>query len=131
MAYDENIYARIINNQISKEEKAQLIQSGEWDEIKKILEVTGELGLKSYDKQTAFKAVLDRRNNSNKGKIRIFKNPGFLGIAASLILLIAFLYVFNLNSKTEVTAIYTEIREIILPDKSIVKLNDGSSHVQN
>ena len=127
MAYDENIYARIINNQISEDEKAQLIQSGEWDEIQKILKVTEEIQLKPFDKEAAFQAVLTQGKNAQKGTFSIFRNRGFIGIAASVILLVAFLFVFNLNSKTEVTAIYTETKEIRLPDESTVRLNDGSS----
>ena len=40
MAYDKNIYARIVSNEVSEEEIAQLKSSGEWEEIQQILQMT-------------------------------------------------------------------------------------------
>ena len=126
MAYDENIYARIVSGEVSNEEIESLKKTGEWDEIQKILQTTGELSLPAYNKEKGFEDLKNRRNSvSNVKPKRRSLNPLWLGMAASLILLIGFLFVFN-SDKTIEAASFAENKTTNLPDGSIVILNDGS-----
>ena len=127
MAYDENIYARIVSGELSEEEINNLKKTGEWDEIQKILKTSEEFSLPSLDKDKGFADLMERR--SSKSKIKSKKrllNPFLIGIAASLILMLGFLFLFD-NDAVRMDADFASTKNVDLPDGSMVTLNDGSN----
>ena len=126
MAYDENIYARIVSGEVSDEEIKKLKESGEWDEIQKIIKVSGDLSLPAYNKEDGFENLTKRRDSIKavEPKRRLL-NPLWIGMAASVLLLLAFLFVFNADKTIEAAGL-AENKTSELPDGSVVILNDGS-----
>lgn len=125
MAYEENIYARIVNGDVSKDEIDHLKKTGEWDEINKILDVSAKLKLPDFNKDEQFKKLTHQKSMRNK--VFPIKRKMFLSIAASLVMLIAALFIFNnIDGITTVKSGLAENITHTLPDNSIVVLNDGS-----
>lgn len=131
MAYDETIYARFANGNLTKEEEKKLKSSGEWDELEKILLAVDNFEIPTLDRDKEYKKLKERRinevimlNNDHKKK-NLFKIQ-YLAIAASVLLLVSFLFLFPSNS-TRFEAQLTQTLSFELPDQSKVILNDGSN----
>jgi len=63
MDYDKNIYARIAEGNLSAEEEQRLKNTGEWDEIQRILKATANLQLDEYDVDLAYDQLIKKRDN--------------------------------------------------------------------
>ncbi len=126
MAYDENIYAKIISGELSKQEEESLRKSGEWDEIQQILEVSSTLSLPVHDAEKGY-SELRSAQNSKTGSARI-KRLYILGssIAAMMILVFGYLFLFQSSSGIH-SAPYGQTAELSLKDDTEVILNAGSS----
>lgn len=125
MAYDENIYARIISGTLSKEEEAALRKSGEWDEIQEILEASSELQLRAYDKDKGYERLrFSQTPGQKKSKVR--RMYYWAGSVAAVVLL-ALAYVFLMQGDEDLRrAAYGETAQFALADATKVVLNDGS-----
>ncbi len=118
------IYARWLSGELTAQEIEALKASGEWEELQSIINAVDELALPAYDKDAAY-AKLKRKPNAQPKVRRLnFRTVG--AIAASLLLLLGILW-FLQQQTTEVSAGIAETLDYELPDKSTVKLNDGSS----
>ncbi|MDF1696291.1 MAG: FecR domain-containing protein [Saprospiraceae bacterium] len=124
MAYDENIYAKIVSGELSESEIDRLRTSGEWDEIQEILEVADTLELPSHNKQVGYEKLLKKRNDRSSRTLLKVLRPMVLGLAALLVCVLGYLFLFD--STVEIAASNGETANVILPDNSTVVLNAGS-----
>ncbi len=122
MAYDENIYAKIVSGDLNPQEVEKLKQTGEWDEIQDILRATEGLTLPRFNKEKGYDDLLKRRQVKTKTRVI---NPIWIGLAASLLLLFGFLFLFN-NGNVIVNAGMAEIQNVSFDDGTKIVLNDGS-----
>ena len=140
MAYDENIYAKIISGEITKSEIDHLKSTGEWQEIQSILEATEELELKPHDKKAGFEALLKKRDGQNQTQSQAQHQTQpetpkkgaiswlipIVSAAAAVALLVGFFF-FSNNVSTKVSAQYSQTVEVS-PNKNVsISLNDGST----
>lgn len=123
MAYDENIYARIVSGELSPKEIEHLKGTGEWEEIQSILKATENLSLPSFDKEKGFEDLKGRRKPKTKQRNL---RPYIYGIAASLLVLLSFIFLFT-EEPTFIQAGMAENGGHTLPDGSKIILNDGSN----
>jgi len=99
MAYDENIYARIIDGTITDAEKAKLQETGEWDEINAIIQEVDRLSLPEYNNEGQFRKVQSKIQSKTKSESKIvtfFKY--YRQVAAILILGVAAYFLIGPNS---------------------------------
>ncbi len=129
MAYDENIYARIISGELSDDEIAQLKSSGEWQEIQAILQATEGMTIAAHDKEKGFDALIKKRDvQASKGNgTKIRRLYLQLGSAAAVVLLLAAAYLLLSDSSIRTSAANGEMAELNLDGTIDVTLNDGSS----
>ncbi len=126
MAYDENIYARIVSGEISESEIAQLKATGEWEEIQAILLATEQLQLEAHNKESGYEALLKKRDANKQGtKIRRLLLP-IASVAAALLLLFA-AYLLLSDNRIMTSAANGTLAELSLDGVIDVTLNDGSS----
>ena len=126
MAYDENIYARIITGDLSHQEIEMLKKSGEWEEINRIIEAADNLTLPQFDKKAAYDSLISNKQLGHKNKLGSRSIIYYLS-AASVMILLGTIFLLKLGAGNHFEADYTENKLIDLPDESIVNLNDGSS----
>jgi len=127
MFYEEDIYARYAAGELTEEEITKLKESGELEELDKILKSADELSLPDYDLDGAY-AKLKERNS----QIRDAKQPTIirrlawpLSIAASLFL-IAGAFLFFRNDTTTILADHTASKMHTFKDGSTVNINKGT-----
>lgn len=127
MAYDENLYAKIVSGELSEQEINQLKASGEWQEIQAILQVTDELSLPRHNKEQGYDNLLKKRGQASlKNKRRRLPLYQMVSAAAVILLLIGFFF-FNRNKEISTFASNGTTESLLLSDNSEVVLNDGSS----
>lgn len=126
----DNIYARWITNQLSKEEENELKASGDWEILQKIVQETSTWSLPEM-KADAFDRLRDRIQNPPQKKdskiISIDRYKKYYAIAASILILIAAYWLFVLPNEITYTCEAKQIRKVILPDQTEVVLNGNSS----
>lgn len=126
MAYDNNIYARIITGELTTEEVDQLKASGEWDEIQKILDLTADFQLPHRDVAANYKKLADRKQHIQKPKARVISLKRVLRVAAMLVVVLGAGFLFMTKSSSH-TAQHGSQLSLVLPDESTVILNAGSN----
>ena len=126
MAYDENIYARIISGELSEDEISKLKNSGEWEEIQAILDETGAWTLPEFNSEQKLKEWKSGRNQKQSKGIKNLSLSKWIGVAASIVVILGFLFFWKGNN-VSYEAKYTSTMEVLLPDGSELMLNDGSS----
>ncbi len=125
MAYDENIYAKIISGELAESEIQKLKETGEWQEIQEILKATDQLVLPKHNKDSAYdKLVKERLIQKPKFAKRIILS---MASAAAAALVLIGLFFFYSKDPLSFNAANGSISEINLSDQSKVILNDGSS----
>ena len=124
MAYDENIYAKIVSGELTEAEVNQLKASGEWDEIQQILEVSSTLELPSLDKEGSYERLKNKRDSKPKSTIIRRLRPAIMGLAALLVCVLAYIFLFDTNETIETGN--GQLLSVNLPDNSSVDLNYGS-----
>lgn len=125
MSKKDTLYARMLSGDISPEEEKDLKASGEWDEIEKIVQFSDQLSLPSYDESAAFRK-LDASLNTQTAKTRTLNRQWYIGIAASLLLLVTLWFLWPSNT----TTLYAPLANTLtyeFEDGSTVQINDGSS----
>jgi len=129
MAYDENIYARIISGELSKEEEEALRKSGEWDEIQEILDVSSTLNLPSHDANKGYERLrLEQNEKRKEGKTGKVRRMYYIMGSVAAVLVLGFAYLFLIGVEDYISnAGYGEIAEVVLKDNTKVTLNDGST----
>ena len=125
MAYDKNIYARIVSNEVSEEEIAQLKFSGEWEEIQQILQMTASFYLPVVNEDKGFEELL-RKKEELQIKSRRLVVIRLLSMAAVLLFILGFVIVY-FTSASQFEALPGENQLVDLEDGSSILLNDGSS----
>jgi ferric-dicitrate binding protein FerR (iron transport regulator) len=126
MAYDKNIYSRIIIGEVTKEEIEQLKSTGEWDEIQKILKVTEGFSLPELQLEEGYKKLSERKNKIVKTRAKTLNLKRVMSIAALFIVILGAGWFFEFSTITHI-APNGEFSSVLLPDESVIKLNDGSS----
>ena len=127
MSNEETLYARYISGELTEAEIEQLKRTGDWDRLTKLIEITDDFQMPAIGKEEKFAAFknqnnLHQKHNSNrKFYIRVLQ-----AVAASVILISAYLFLFN-NQKTVLESPLAEQVEHIFADETIVRLNAGSS----
>lgn len=125
MSKKDTLYARMLSGDISPEEEKDLKASGEWDEIEKIVQFSDQLSLPRYDESAAFRK-LDASLNTQTAKTRTLNRQWYIGIAASLLLLVALWFLWPSNTTT-LHAPLANTLTYEFEDGSTVQINDGSS----
>jgi len=125
MLYEDDIYARYAAGELSEEEIAKLKESGELEDLDKILKSADELQLPEYDLDGAY-AKLKERNSKAKQPTIIRRLIFPLSVAASLFLIIgAFLFFRNdamiVMSDPITNEVYT------FKDGTAISINRGST----
>lgn len=127
MAYDETLYSKFITGTLTVEEISQLKETGEWSELEKIAKETESWSLPSFDKESGFENLREKRlESSSKSSTGIVRFLPALAAAASVLLIIGYFVLLQNNSVT-ITSEYASTTPLTLPDQSTVVLNDGSS----
>jgi len=127
MAYDENIYARIISGEVTAEEIEQLKSTGEWEEIETILQATEELELNPHDKEAGYEALLKKRGGQTSERSGTIRRLWPIISAAAVALLVIGFFFLNGNSSKKVLAQNSQTKKLSLDGKFAITLNDGSS----
>jgi transmembrane sensor len=123
----DTLYARIISGELSQEEIIALKKSGEWDQIRAILQFTDGIKAPAFDKDNAYQRLIKSRNLRKQNKPRQLKHYLALsGIAASIILAIGLVWMLQLRPTT-ISSPLAENKTFLFTDSSRVILNDGSS----
>jgi len=126
MAYDENIYAKIVSGELSEQEIDQLKDSGEWQEIQAILQIADELSLPRHNKENGYDKLMKKRGQNLPKNNRRRLLYQVVSVAAVVLFLIGFFF-FNRSKEISTFASNGTTESLLLPDKSEVVLNDGSS----
>ena len=128
MAYDNNIYAKIVSGELSEEEIKQLKESGEWQEIQAILEASDDFSLKPYDKKSAYEELVKKRKTTTQQGASRIRRLIFPMASSAAILLLLFGYFFFVNKNSnKINAEYGEVVEANPWNHTKINLNDGSS----
>lgn len=125
MAYESDIYAKYAAGELPEEERQKLEQSGELEELDKILNTTNELKLPAYDFDKAY-AQLKQRNQKVVKPLIVRRLALPLSIAASL-LLISGAFLFFGNRATTIAADHHGNKTHLFRDGSEIILNNGST----
>ncbi|MFX0555276.1 FecR family protein [Maribacter sp. CXY002] len=122
----ENYLAKWLNNELTEAELKEFKKSEEYATYKKIIEVSEKLEAPDFDMDTALAAIKNKRLQDSPKVISLSPYKTFLRIAAVVAVLLTGAY-FYLNTLDEqVTTLYAENKEVILPDNSEVILNAES-----
>ncbi len=117
--------ARWVNDDLTNKEDLDFKNSADYQEFKKIAELSKKLRTPVYDKNTAFTEILDKRNT--KPKIKPLRSRYLIyKIAASVLILLGSFYLLK-PSKTLYKSKVGEQLVFSLPDNSKVILNSNSS----
>ena len=125
MSEKDTIYARMLSSDLSQSEMKTLKTSGEWQEIEDIIKASEDLKLPKYDKAIEYQKLTasNKKKQANRSSIRPLWR---IGIAASLLLVIATYFLFQ-NKTTTVSSGFATTKLHQFEDNSKVTLNDGSS----
>lgn len=124
---DKNdLLAKWLNNNCTREELEILKSSKEYSSYLKIAEVTSQIKIPEFNKEANFKAINSKKNKSKSRTLRLNSINSLLKIAAVFTLLF-FGYQFFNSSDTNITTQIAEKQTFLLPDKSEVILNANSN----
>ncbi len=126
MAYDDTLYARYLEGKLTEEELKKLIESGEKEELDRIINASKGMSIPGLNKEAKFEELLTSRNeNSPTSTINLRR---IMSLAASMAILLGCFYWWNIQSgQVSHNAEYGKLASIHLPDDSEVIMNDGSS----
>ena len=121
----DTLYARWLSGDISQEELVELKASGALEELEAIVKFTDKASLPRYDVNQGLKH-LQANLPSKKAKIRRLKPTHIIGIAASILLIIALFFLIPPGSTSIEAAKQDNLRHQFV-EGSTVLINDGSS----
>ena len=118
-------YARWLNGNLSPEELEALQSSGEQEDLEKIIRIVDDIDLPEYDVESAYSQFKSNRPQK-KSKVRVLNTRWVMGIAASVLLIIAAIFLLRNQPKLLEAANQTN-QTFAFSDGSDVILNDGSN----
>lgn len=119
-------YAKWLNGELDSSELERLQQSGELEELESIINVVDDLTLPNYNLEGAYQQFKSRHSAKEVKVVNLRRRKWAIGVAASLLLLVATLFLLN-NSEQRVFAENNTTQEHTFIDGSSVVLNDGSA----
>lgn len=122
MNNQDTLYGRWLAGTLNPEEIQSLKASGEWEELESIKRATESLNLPDMDLDASYQRLVDART---KTKVRRLSVASWVGIAASIALIISLFFWTSRGSQT-IKAQYGNILSHQFKDGSEVILNDGS-----
>ncbi|MEL7006699.1 MAG: FecR domain-containing protein, partial [Bacteroidota bacterium] len=123
---DDTFLARWLNGELSEEEKRAFEASEEGQEFVDMMKASALIEPTPYQTDTEFSKLSDRIDSSPRQKVVLWKQKGFqMAVAASLVLLMATIYLFTTGSPTIETG-FSEQEIVTLSDGSEVKMNAAS-----
>ena len=123
---DDTFLSKWLNGELSEAEKQAFEATEEGQEFLAMLNASTLLEPTPYDTEAEFSKLNVRIQSGPQQKQVFWRHSGFqLSIAASVALVIAFVYLFTLGDPT-ITTGYSEQEIVMLPDGSEVKLNASS-----
>lgn len=127
MAPDNNIYAKIIADRATPEERKQIETAEDLTWLDKIKKHTENWYLPEIP-QSIYQKVVSEPKIQPSIFIKVLKNPySWVSIAASMVLAVG-LYFFMLKSTVvEYTTLANETKTIVLPDNTVIILHENSS----
>ena len=122
---DDNIYARWISGNMTPEEIDKLRATGELAELESIINTVDEFALPPLDSERLYTNI----KNQVEEKSSIVPMFRWMARAAALMVGGAIIYMISQagSGLAEVNASYGDTASIVLPDASIIILNDGST----
>lgn len=121
-------YARWLTGDLTPEEQSAMEKSGEFQELEAIRQAMQKLQLPDYDEQKALQYIRQSRKKRPSLVKRLSTYQQLIGIAATLLLVLVLGIWLWLPQKITLTAqTGGEPMTVILPDSSVVLLNDGST----
>ena len=118
-------YAKWLNGELSSSELDSLKESGELKELEAIVKATDDMALPKYNLEGAYQQF-KKNHPARSAKIISMRARWATGVAASVLLLVAAVFLFRNNEET-ITAENTAIQSHTFLDGSSVVLNDGSN----
>lgn len=94
MLDEETLYARFISGELSEDEITKLKSNGDWEKLSAIVEMSSTFSLPSLDKNKGFESLKNKHQENNNKTIGRSWKP-WLGIAASLLLLVTAFFLFQ------------------------------------
>ncbi len=120
---DETFLARWINKELTDEELKNFKSKKEYITYKRIISITNTFKAPKYDLEKAFEKV---KNVKNKQEVKTIKPKWYIGIAASVIILLGLFILLNNFNTDEYSTDYGKKLAFELPDGSKVLLNSKS-----
>ena len=131
MSDKETLYGRWLAGELTDQELKDLEASGELEELKRIVTTVDRWATPEFDVDNAYNRLQRKKapNSDGKSNAKVYSiSPTWvLGIAASLLLLAALIFLLRADAQVTVLAPYTSNEIVNLTDGTIVQLNDGSS----
>ena len=141
MSDKDTLYARWLSGDLSDAEEEALKASGEWQELEAIIQAADQLSLPAFDAEAAYQkfknkgtSVSDRsphlkavHKSDKQSTTRQFRLMRVAAVAASIVLVLAVLYLFQGQSSTSISADLASNEAHRFVDESSVVLNDGST----
>jgi ferric-dicitrate binding protein FerR (iron transport regulator) len=128
----KNLVGKYLRGQCTTEEREKLLNW--WDEVVAKGEIshflTAEEQAKIQDMMwTGISAKIKAREREQMRQVRMIPNYKVVlsGVAASILILIAVLYYNPFSKEVTISTDFAEMREVVLPDNSIVLLHGNSS----
>jgi len=138
MKEEETLYARWLNNEITKEELDALTKDGAIDDLQRIVKTTDQWNVSKFNKQEGlkdFKSKYKVKEKSEEKSNEKSEQPSgrriylkwAAGIAASLLLFVTVFNYYTSNANQVLLANNGKNKSINLPEGSSITVNDGSS----
>jgi transmembrane sensor len=130
---DDELLGRWLSGEMSPEELEAFKSSEAYDTYRHIAEFSSQLSAPSFDQNTLFEKIQANKHKTEAPIVQMRSNRRWIGIAATIIVLIGIGSLFFVNwgtSESELVAVNVgnqETKEVVLPGKSTVNLNAVSS----
>ncbi len=126
MSEKDTLYARWLSGELSAEEMKELKDSGALGELEAIIKATDQSQLPALDADAEFEKFRSKYPPKSVAKTRRLQISWVAGIAASLLLIVAVIFVLS-NQSNQLESPNGATQSFAFVDGSTVLLNDGSS----
>lgn len=125
MNRNDTLYARWLENRLSEEEKRDLENSGELEELRKIIDATDQMEVPTFDKDEQYRQLQSSLPAKSRSIQRNLWPRAGWAIAAMIVLALGVYFLLQ-DSTTSIQSNFGQEREYVFEDESRVILNDGS-----